>query len=46
MGDQTYQLTNIVRAEPDPSLFTVPADFKTLDAPEPILYKTSGAPAQ
>jgi hypothetical protein len=24
MGDQTFQLTNIQRAEPDPSLFTVP----------------------
>lgn len=28
MGDQTFKLTNIVRAEPDPSLFTIPADFK------------------
>jgi len=27
-GDQTFKLTNIVRAEPDPSLFTIPADFK------------------
>jgi len=26
-GDNTYKLTNIVRAEPDPSLFTVPADY-------------------
>jgi len=31
MGEQTFQLTNIVRAEPDPSLFTVPADFKIVD---------------
>jgi hypothetical protein len=46
MGDQTFQLTNIVRAEPDPSLFTVPSDFKILDAPGPIVYKTSGVPAQ
>jgi hypothetical protein len=46
MGDQTFQLTNIVRSEPDPSLFTIPADFKILDAPEPIMYKTSGVPAQ
>jgi hypothetical protein len=46
MGDQTFQLTNIVRAEPDPSSFTVPSDFKILDAPGPILYKTSGVPAQ
>jgi hypothetical protein len=46
MGDQTFQLTNIVRAEPDPSLFIVPSDFKILDAPGPIVYKTSDGPAQ
>ena len=48
MGDQTFQLTNIVRAEPDPSLFAVPADFKVVEGAEPILYepsdKTSAAP--
>ena len=32
-GDQIFQLMNIVRTEPDPSLFTVPADFKISDAP-------------
>jgi hypothetical protein len=31
-GEQTFRLTNIVRSEPDPSLFTIPADFKTVDA--------------
>jgi hypothetical protein len=31
-GEQTFQLTNIVRTEPDASLFTVPADFKTVDS--------------
>jgi hypothetical protein len=46
MGDQTFKLTNIVRAEPDPSLFTIPADFKINDEPQPIVYKTSGGPAQ
>ncbi len=46
MGDQTFKLTNIVRSEPDPALFTVPADFKIVDAQEPILYKTLGTPAQ
>src|ERR1700722_10235206 len=46
MGDQTFQLTNIVRAEPDPSLFTVPSDFRISDVPGPIVYKTSGVPAQ
>ena len=40
MGDQTFRLTNIVRTEPNPSLFTVPADFKILDAPQPIIYRS------
>jgi hypothetical protein len=31
MGEQTFRLTNIVRVEPNPSLFTVPADFKIVD---------------
>jgi hypothetical protein len=31
MGDDTFQLGNISRAEPDPSLFTLPADFKIVD---------------
>ncbi len=31
-GEQTFRLTNISRAEPDPTLFTVPADFKTVEA--------------
>jgi hypothetical protein len=40
MGDQTFQLTNIMRVEPDPSLFTVPADFKIIDGPQPnIIYR-------
>jgi hypothetical protein len=39
MGEQTFQLTNIVRAEPDASLFTVPADFKIVDGPQRILYQ-------
>ena len=46
MGEQTFQLTNIVRTEPDPSLFTVPSDFRISDVPGPIVYKTSGVPAQ
>jgi hypothetical protein len=46
MGDQTFKLTNIVRSEPDPSLFTIPADFKINDDAQPIVYKTSGGPAQ
>jgi hypothetical protein len=40
MGEQTFRLTNIVRAEPDPSLFAVPADFKIVDGgPKTIIYR-------
>jgi hypothetical protein len=40
MGEQTFRLTNIARTEPDASLFTVPADFKIADGPQPVLYRT------
>jgi len=40
MGEQTFRLTNIVRTEPSLSLFTVPADFKVVDGPQPIFYRT------
>ena len=40
IGEQTFRLTNIVRAEPNPSLFTVPGDFKIVDDPAPIVYRT------
>ncbi len=33
-GEQTFELTNLVRSEPDPSLFSVPADFKLVDGPD------------
>ena len=32
-GETTYRLKNLSRAEPDRSLFEVPADFKVSDAP-------------
>ena len=31
MGDTTYRLANIVRAEPDPSLFEVPSDYQIVE---------------
>ena len=40
MGTQVFSLTDVVRAEPDTSLFTVPADFKLVDGPQPIVYRT------
>ncbi len=41
MGDQTFQLTNISRSEPDPSLFTVPADFKIVEGPKTMIYRSN-----
>jgi hypothetical protein len=40
MGEQTFRLTNVVRGEPDASLFTVPADFKLTDGPQNFFYRT------
>lgn len=34
MGETTYRLTNITRAEPEPSLFEAPADYTVVDGPE------------
>ena len=43
MGEQTFQLTNIVRQEPDSSLFTVPSDYKVVEGPQPqrVVYRSS-----
>ena len=30
-GEQIFRLTNITRSEPDAALFTIPADFKTVE---------------
>lgn len=38
MGEQTFQLKNIARAEPDPSLLFVPAGFTITDGPQPIQF--------
>ncbi|MEQ1920862.1 MAG: hypothetical protein ABL952_00005 [Pyrinomonadaceae bacterium] len=40
-GEQTYRLTNIVRSEPDPSLFSVPAGYKPYPAQSG--FKTSSS---
>ena len=41
MSDQTFKLTNIQRSEPDPSLFTVPSDFKiTEGGAQTVVYRT------
>ena len=41
MGEQTFQLTNITRGDPDPSLFSVPGDFKVIEGPQKIVYRTN-----
>jgi hypothetical protein len=43
MGEQTFRLTNIVRQEPDASLFTVPSDFKVEDGPQSqrVIYRSN-----
>lgn len=40
-GDQTYKLTNIVRSEPDPSLFSVPTEYRKIGE-SPTVYRISG----
>ena len=37
-GEQTYRLTNIVRAEPDPSLFTPPQGYRLITEPSSGTY--------
>lgn len=39
MGEQIFKLTNITRAEPDASLFIVPADFRVTEGPQNFIYK-------
>jgi hypothetical protein len=41
MGEQTFQLSNIVRSEPDATLFTVPPDFKNMDGPQNVIYRSN-----
>lgn len=35
-GEQTYRVSNIIRQEPDKSLFTPPADYRILDGVSPL----------
>jgi hypothetical protein len=42
MGEQTFKLTNLLRSDPDPSLFVVPPDFKIVDGPQQhVFYRTN-----
>ena len=43
-GEQTYRLTNIVRSEPDPSLFEVPSGYKKVSEKiAPYKISTAGS---
>lgn len=44
-GEQTYRLTNIVRSEPDPSLFTVPQGYKISQGSDPVYTVTNSRPS-
>lgn len=44
-GEQTYRLTNLVRSEPDPSLFTVPTGYKVLTTAPGAVYTITSAKA-
>jgi hypothetical protein len=41
MGEQTFQLKNIVRNEPDATLFTVPPDFRIANGPQNVIYRST-----
>lgn len=41
VGDQTYKLTNLIRSEPDPSLFAVPEGYKILTEPASVYRLTT-----
>jgi hypothetical protein len=43
-GDTTVQMLNLSRAEPDPSLFTVPPDYSIADEAGPFTIKFGGSP--
>jgi hypothetical protein len=42
-GETTYRLTGIVRAEPAPSLFEVPPEYKVIDDQPAFFFKSRGA---
>ncbi len=44
-GDSSLELTNIVRSEPDPSLFQIPADY-TVSEPKAVVHSTPMAPRE
>ena len=41
-GETVYTLTNIQRSEPDPALFSVPADYTITDGPRQLMIQKRG----
>ncbi|MEP6788506.1 MAG: hypothetical protein ABJB40_08745 [Acidobacteriota bacterium] len=41
IGEQTYRLTNIVRSEPDPSLFSLPTGYRVIGEPRGTTFRVS-----
>jgi hypothetical protein len=40
-GETTTQILNIIRSDPDPSLFTTPADYTVVDETGPFTIRYS-----
>lgn len=40
-GEQTYKLTNLVRSEPDPSLFSLPTGYKVISTEPSSAYRAA-----
>jgi hypothetical protein len=45
-GDASFELTNISRGEPDPSLFQIPADYTVSEAKSPVVTRFRTAPKE
>jgi hypothetical protein len=47
IGDTTYHLDQISRAEPDPALFSLPSDYTVREPPVMRTFKLApGSPAE
>lgn len=44
VGDQTYRLTNLIRSEPDSSLFSVPQGYRVLAEPASVFRLSTSRP--
>ncbi len=46
-GEQTYKLTNIIKGEPDPSLFSIPTEYRRIPpATSPVRVNARSKPAR